>query len=54
MSGFDKDTELWFRQHIGAETTVCRCETCGLYYKPELGHKCKGEKDEHFSAHGNA
>lgn len=45
---YDNATKKWFGNHIGRETTVCRCEKCGLFYKPSLGHKCKkeGEQDE--------
>lgn len=38
---FDRETERWFNLHFSTQTTVCRCEKCGLLYKPELGHKCK-------------
>lgn len=38
---YDKETEKWFKNHIGEETTVVKCEKCGLLYKPCLGHKCK-------------
>lgn len=37
---FDKETAEWFKSHPDAQTTVTRCEKCGLYYKPILGHKC--------------
>lgn len=37
----DAATTKWFRSHIGAQTTVMKCERCGLYFKPSLGHKCK-------------
>lgn len=45
---YDYATKKWFGNHIGHETTLCRCEKCGLFYKPSLGHKCKkeGEQDE--------
>ena len=36
---FDAATRAWFRNNLGAQTTVMRCERCGLYYKPSLGHK---------------
>jgi hypothetical protein len=36
---FDLETSKWFKNHIGAQTTVMQCERCGLYYKPSLGHK---------------
>ena len=38
---YDKPTQLWFNSHFGAQTTVCKCDKCGLFYKPSLGHKCK-------------
>ena len=39
---YDKETQKWFNMHrIDTQTTVCRCDKCGLYYKPSLGHKCK-------------
>lgn len=43
---FDRVTEKWMREHWGVETTVARCDECGLYYKPELGHKCKAAAKE--------
>lgn len=36
---FDKATSDWFKKNWSAQTTVVRCERCGLYYKPSLGHK---------------
>ena len=39
---YDRATKAWFNSHICQQTTVCRCEKCGLFYKPSLGHKCKG------------
>lgn len=41
---FDAATKEWFRNRIEMQTTVCKCEKCGLHYKPSLGHKCKGKK----------
>lgn len=38
---FDKATSEWFKRHPFSQTTVVRCECCGLYYKPILDHKCK-------------
>ena len=38
---YDTDTSKWFTTHPGAQTTVAKCEKCGLYYKPDLGHICK-------------
>ena len=38
----DKATKKWFKsQPIGTVTTLAKCEKCGLFYKPSLGHKCK-------------
>lgn len=42
---YDWATFDWMIQHPGQETTVCRCEVCGVYYKPSLGHKCKTPKE---------
>ena len=39
---YDEPTKKWFRKHIGQQTTVCKCDKCNLFYKPSLGHKCKG------------
>ncbi len=36
----DAQTKAWFKEHPGAQTTVMCCEMCGLWYKPDLGHKC--------------
>ncbi len=41
MSVYDSRTEKWFHSHPGSETTVMRCDECGLYYKPVLGHNCR-------------
>lgn len=41
---FDSETKKWFQRHPLAQTTVMCCERCGLYYKPNLGHRCKKEK----------
>lgn len=38
---FDAETRKWFKNNLGAQTTVMKCERCGLYYKPSLRHKCK-------------
>lgn len=37
---YDSKTKSWFEKHLLVETTVIRCELCGLFYKPSLGHKC--------------
>lgn len=44
MNKFDKKTRKWFKQHnhISIQTTVCKCDKCGLFYKPSLDHKCDG------------
>ena len=41
---YDELTEKWFKEHPDTETTVMRCDDCGLFYKPSLGHKCKMAK----------
>ena len=38
---FDRATKGWFRHNPGAQTTVMKCERCGLYFKPSLGHAAK-------------
>lgn len=43
---YDKETELWFKKHIAAQTTVCLCSKCNLFYKPCLGHKCRKGKEK--------
>lgn len=43
---YDEDTQRWFYQNPFSQTTVVRCEDCGLYYKPILGHRCKKEGKE--------
>ena len=48
---YDRATKAWFdSKPFSAETTVCRCERCGLFYKPSLGHKCKKSKGEKTNA----
>ena len=42
---FDAETRKWFVRNPWAETTVVKCEKCGLAYKPILGHKCRRKKD---------
>lgn len=46
IARYDAETRKWFKQHPTAVTTVARCEKCGLYYKPSLGHKPKDCKKE--------
>lgn len=42
---FDEETKRWFHhQPLFEETTVVKCESCGLHYKPILGHKCRRKK----------
>lgn len=41
---FDPDTKAWFDKNPEAQTTVMKCERCGLYYKPVLGHKSRNCK----------
>ena len=41
---YDKVTSEWLKMHPLQQTTVGRCEACGLFYKPSLGHRCKYEK----------
>lgn len=48
--GYDAATRTWFDkfpiyERMYVETTVMRCETCGLFYKPELGHKCRKRRE---------
>ena len=40
IAHFDKATTKWFREHPHNETTVMKCDKCGLFYKPSLEHKC--------------
>lgn len=41
---YDTYTKEWFRKHPFSQTTVEKCDKCGLFYKQILGHKCrKGE-----------
>lgn len=37
---YDENTQQWFASHINAQTTVIKCDVCGFFYKPSLGHKC--------------
>lgn len=39
---YDCQTQKWFKERPYIETTVVQCEMCKLFYKPSLGHKCKG------------
>lgn len=41
---YDEATAEWFRSRKDIQTTVCKCDKCGLHYKPSLGHKCKVKK----------
>ena len=38
---FDEATKEWFKQNPDKQTTIAKCENCGLWYKPFLGHKCE-------------
>ena len=38
---YDSTTKKWFEKHLFVETTVVQCESCGLFYKPSLGRKCR-------------
>jgi hypothetical protein len=41
----DAATKAWFDKRPSWErTTVAKCEKCGLWYKPSLGHKCEQQK----------
>lgn len=40
---YDEGTKTWFSKNIENQTTVCKCDKCGLFYKQSLGHKCKKE-----------
>jgi hypothetical protein len=42
---FDAETRKWFKSNLFAQTTVMKCECCGLYFKPSLGHRCKKKGD---------
>ena len=39
----DERTNEWLKEHPWP-TTVVQCEKCGLWYKYDLGHECKGEE----------
>ena len=47
---FDSRTTKWFQEQefkgLFTETTLARCEACGLYYKPSLGHDCKASRKQ--------
>lgn len=40
---FDKITRKWFHEHPEKQTTLCKCEKCGLFYKPILDHRCRAK-----------
>ena len=42
---FDAETKASFRKYYDRQSTVMRCDVCGLYYKPSLGHRCKEKRD---------
>lgn len=42
----DPATRRWFeKKPFGTQTTVVQCSDCGLFYKPELDHKCRVKKE---------
>lgn len=41
MIRHDKLLIKWFQEHPFAETTVMKCDDCGFFYKPSLGHICQ-------------
>ncbi|MCR5835988.1 MAG: hypothetical protein K6G88_05755 [Lachnospiraceae bacterium] len=43
---YDKETQRWFEKNLAQQTTVMKCEKCGLFFKPSLGHKCKIEVEQ--------
>ena len=43
---FDSETKKWFETHPTYRTTVSRCNKCGLYFKPSLGHVCAKGNDK--------
>lgn len=45
---FDKATREWFESRPDVQTTVMRCDGCGLYFKPSLGHKCEVKKGKKY------
>ena len=47
----DAATKKWFEskpiiERFSTETTLAKCEKCGLFYKASLGHKCKAKEME--------
>lgn len=38
---YDSKLQDWLNKHPSAQTTVVKCEKCGLFYKQTLGHECK-------------
>lgn len=50
IAKFDAETRKWFDRlpltdRLVIQTTVMQCDTCGLFYKPSLGHKCRKAVD---------
>ena len=37
----DSRLQAWFDEHPGIQLTVMKCEKCGLYFEPSLGHDCE-------------
>jgi DNA-binding XRE family transcriptional regulator len=46
---YDEVTADWFKKHPLAESTVCQCPDCKLWYKGSLGHKCKYADDKEIT-----
>lgn len=42
----DQETQRWLDKNIAQQTTVMKCEKCGLFFKPSLGHKCRKDEQE--------
>ena len=40
----DRETEKWFNAHPDYVATVRQCKDCGLFYNPELRHRCEKEE----------
>lgn len=38
---YDEETTKWFQRHPDEAITILRCEQCGLFYNPGIGHKCE-------------
>ena len=42
---YDNATKKWFRNHVGHETTVCKCEKCGCACMPMKKNISVGKPD---------